>query len=1325
MRVRRLGTSLHARVRAGGDRTSRRPAIPLILYVAAVALILVAAPRANGRDGAGDAAQTVLPQLPRQHLRFDHLSLDQGLASPIVWDVLQDHQGFVWFATFDGLQRYDGYHLKTYQPQPGDLTSLSGSQLRVLYEDRDHVLWAGTWNNGLNRYDRQTDQFTRYQHDPADPSSLGGNAVRAILEDRAGNLWIGTDGGLCRFDRATQRVVRYQHDPANEQSLAHNDVYALYEDQAGVLWIGTFGGGLDRFEPATGRFTHYRHDPADPASLSTDQVYTPITEDQAGNLWIGTWEGGLERLDRSTGRFTHYRHDPDDPTSLSADTIAAIYPDAAGELWVGTWGGGLNRFDPSSGGFMRYQPDPLDPASLSHERVVAIAEDRSGMLWLGTEGGGISRLDRYKQQFTHYQNHPTDPTSLSTKDVYAIVEDRAGYWWIGTLGGGLNRLDRQTGQFVHYRHDPDDPTSLSDDRLLTVYEDRAGSLWIGTAGGLDRLDRQTGRFIHYRNDPADPNSLSSNQVNVISEDREGGLWIGTLNGLNRLDRQTGRFTRYQHNPDDPASLSAFPVRTIVEDRAGNLWIGTRGGGLNRFDRETGTFAHERQDQADPHSLSSNAVLAIHEDRAGSLWIGTEGGGLNRFDPLTQQVVAIYRRQDGLPSDTITAILEDDRGNLWLSTSHGLALFDPATHQARTYDASDGNPITLFQFGAAHRSRAGELIFGGIDGFIAFDPAQLRDDPSVPPIALTDFQLANKPVPIGAGSPLPQAINELPELTLSYQDRVISIEFAALSYRASTRNRYRYTLEGFDGEWIEVDSSRRFVTYTNLNPGAYVFRVTGSNGDGAWNDAGRSLPIVITPPWWLTTWFRSLVALSLISAGVGGYQWRVRTLAARNRQLAALVSERTSALAQRTGELAITNDQLQHEIAERTQAQQGLQQANRTLEQRITELSALNQIAQILTMWTDLHPVLDMVGTMMSRLFDAATISIWRLNPAEETLTRLSSVGQEVANGRSTLAIHDDPLAQRVLVEAQAAVVTQRTPASLLAPPSDSPRGGANNCLMVLPLQAGTTPIGLVTIRAARPHAVYTPTDVALAQTIAGTLANAIENARLLEESRVAAVEEERKRLARELHDSISQELFAASITADVLPQLWELDPQDGQQALGDIQRLTRSALAEMRTLLVELRPAALTRAPLHELLDYLITATSAKSNAAVVARLDQAPRLPEDVQVALYRIVQEAFNNIIKHAQARHVEVALQVTPPVPAESDGWHGGLLLRVADDGRGFDPVHATPGRLGLGGMHERATLIGATLCLTSQPGQGTELTVTWNSATAKKLSEKGGV
>jgi ligand-binding sensor domain-containing protein/signal transduction histidine kinase len=1231
--------------------------------------------------------------------------------------VLQDQQGFVWFATFDGLQRYDGYHLKTYRPRPDDPRSISGGQLRVLYEDRSQVLWVGTWNNGLNRYDRQTDQFVRYRHDPNDPTSLGGNAVRAILEDHAGNLWIGTDGGLSRLDRATQRFVHYQHDPANPQSLAHNDIYALYEDRAGNLWIGTYGGGLDRFEPASGRFTHYRHNPDDPSSLSTDRVYTAIAEDRAGNLWIGTWEGGLERLDRSTGRFTHYRNDPDDSASLAYDTVAALYVDAAGDIWVGTWGGGLDRFEPGSGGFLHEQPDLLDPASLSDERVVAITEDRSGVLWLGTEGGGVSMLDRYKQQFAHYHQRPSDPASLSGGQVFAIAEDQAGSWWIGTFGGGLNRLDRQTGQFVHYRHDPSNPTSLSHDAVATVCEDRTGALWVGTLNGLNRLDRQTGQFTRYQHSPADPHSLSSNQVNTIYEDRAGALWVGTLNGLNRLDRQTGQFTRYQHNPDDDASLSAFPIRTIVEDRAGALWIGTRGGGLNRFDPQTGVFAHYQRNPADPRSLSSNSVLAIHEDQAGSLWIGTEDGGLNQFDPATQQVIARYRRQDGLPSDTITSIVGDERGALWLGTSQGLARFNPTTHRIRSYDQSDGVPISLFQLGAALRSRGGELIFGGINGFVAFDPSQLKDDPSVPPIALTDLQLANRPVPVGDGSPLPQAINELPELTLSYQDRVISIEFAALSYRAPARNRYRYTLEGFDREWTEVDSSRRFVTYTNLNPGAYVFRVRGSNSDGVWNDVGRSLRIVITPPWWQTVWFRALAALLVVGAGAGAYRWRVRALAERNRQLAAQVAERTGALAQRTDELAITNGQLQHEIAERTQAEQALQQVNRTLEQHVTELSALNQITQALTMWTNLHPMLDMVASMMARLFDAATITIWQLHPAQATLTRLSYVGQEpAASGPSTLALRDDPLAQRVLAEAQATVVTQSMPASPLTQLGAPAQTEASTCLMLLPLQAGASPIGLVALRAAQPGVVYTPADVALAQTIAGALANAIENARLSEVARISAVEEERKRLGRELHDSISQELFAASITADVLPQLWELDPQDGQQALGDIQRLTRSALAEMRTLLVELRPAALARAPLHELLDHLITAAGAKSNATIVAQLDPAPPLPEEVQVALYRIAQEALNNMIKHAHARRIDITLQVAPHAPAGSERWRGQLWLCVADDGRGFEPDHAAPGRFGLESMRERAALIGAALRLTSQPGQGTQVAVTWSGATA---------
>jgi PAS domain S-box-containing protein len=486
---------------------------------------------------------------------------------------------------------------------------------------------------------------------------------------------------------------------------------------------------------------------------------------------------------------------------------------------------------------------------------------------------------------------------------------------MGTLGG-LNHYDPETETFTHYLHDPDDPNSLGNDRILSLLEDREGVLWIGLdSAGLNRLDRRTEdgdppRFTRFVHNPADPQSLSDYDVTALYEDRAGILWVGTWTaGLNALDLQAddehARFKRYQHDPEDPHSLGKGIVWDIHEDPAGVLWVGTAGGGLCQFDRESETFACYVHEQDDDHSLSSNTVWAIHPDQDGSLWLGTSAG-LNRFSPQTGQFTH-YNKADGLPHNTVVGILEDDsspgdgHGDLWLSTLGGLSHFDPQLGTFRNYDARDGLQGDTFNL-AVYQTSKGMMMFGGQNGLTSFYPQAVQENPNIPPVRVTGFALSNEPVFIGDDSPLQRSIVETGQLNLSYEDRVISFEFAALAYASPEKNRYRFKLEGFDEEWIEVGSDRRFVTYTNLDPGEYVFRVLGSNSDGAWNNVGASINITIPAPWWGTWWFRGGLLLLVIGLIATGFVWQSDRSGRRERELKAQVAERTHEVRERMKEL---------------------------------------------------------------------------------------------------------------------------------------------------------------------------------------------------------------------------------------------------------------------------------------------------------------------------------------------------------------------------------------------------------------------------------------
>lgn len=816
-------------------------------------------------------------------VRFEHISIEQGLSQVTVYAIFQDSQGFMWFGTEDGLNCYDGYTFTVYKRDPEGPQSLSANTIRAIYEDSSGRFWVGTDGGGLNKFDRAAQQFIRYRHDPQDPHSLSHDTVTVIYQDASGELWIGTGGGgLNRFDPVTEEFTRYRHSPDDPQSLSSDDVTAIQEDSSGRLWVATFGGGVNRFDPDTGGFTHYGHDPDEANSLSSDDV-TSIFLSSSGILWIGTM-GGLDAFDVRTRDFTHYRYNPNDSRSLSSDEISAVMEDTSADfnrtLWVGTTDG-LNEFNPRTGQFLRYQHDPRDPSSISPSEVYSLYEDASGVLWIGTDIGGLNKLDRKMRRFAHYRHNPDDPHSLDSNIVWSIQEDSSGALWVGTASGGLNRLDRPGGQFVHYHPDPEDPHSLNSAAALVVYADSADAIWVGTwGGGLNWLDpeeadRQNGHFTHYRHDPNDPYSLADDVVWALHEDASGALWVGTFgSGLDRFDRELERFTHYRHDPADPDSLSGDVILTIYQDRAGTLWVGTTQG-LSRFDLQTESFRNFRHDPADPRSLTSNAVAAIFEDSSGTLWIGTDDG-LDKFDRDTETFIH-YTEKDGLSSDAVACILEDEVGYLWISSNKGISRFDALSGEFKNYDVRDGLQSNEFNRAACFRGQSGEMYFGGVNGFTAFQPANIHDNPHLPPVVITEFLVFNEPVGIGGDSPLRKPIEQTESLSLSYRDYVFSFEFAALDYSIPSKNQYAYMLEGFDKDWNYVDSTRRFASYANLPAGDYTFRVKGSNNDGVWNETGTSIQITVTPPPWRTWWAYTLYALAAVGLVVGYVRYRTREL----------------------------------------------------------------------------------------------------------------------------------------------------------------------------------------------------------------------------------------------------------------------------------------------------------------------------------------------------------------------------------------------------------------------------------------------------------------
>jgi ligand-binding sensor domain-containing protein/signal transduction histidine kinase len=812
------------------------------------------------------------------NLRFTHLTADDGLPQNHVLAILQDHRGFMWFATEDGLSRYDGNAFVVYKSNPNDPGSIGGNSTKDLQEDGHGNLWVVA-GHGVSKFDPTTERFTRYRHDSNDPNSLSSNTVEDISRDSRGFLWFGTaDSGLDRFDPATETFTHYRSDSDGKFLGMVNRVM---EDSHREIW---FVGerGLFHLDLRTGQITS---PPGTVKGLSAGYLY----EDNVGNFWMlaGSPIVGLVKYDPKRKRCTEY------PVGAGAVFIGSskLLDDGEDGLWVPS-SLGLFYFDLRTERFTyRFRRDETDPDSLNDNAIVQAYRDQAGLLWVATEHRGLNILNSQQEQFGRLKHRPGDPNSLSPGRVSAIYLDSENVLWLGFFPRALDRLDRKTGRITHFVPDPKNRNALSKGvELSTICEDARGYLWLGGwHAGLDRYDKRAGQFKHYGHNPSNPASLMSDNVLSLYEDRSGHLWVGQTGGVSRFDSATQQFVNYPTGPN----ILYNTVSAIYEDRSGTLWLGKWDGVVSRLDPKAKTLVNYTPDSSDPHKLQGGSITVIYEDRAATLWVGSETG-LCRYNRQNETFTCYSEGQYvSSVSNNISGLLEDAHGRLWLSTKSGIFRFDPKTETFRHYDTSDGLQSNEFRDRAFAQGPDGEMFFGGDNGITTFFAEDIRDNPYLPPVVVTSFKIFNKPVPVGAKSILKKSISYVDALRLSYRDNVFSFEFAALSYANSKKNRYRYKLEGLEPGWNEVGSQQRLATYTNLNPGKYVFRVQGSNSDGIWNEQGVSLPILIEPPWWGTWWFRALCVAAFLAMVWGIYESRVRQLAAQfNMRLEERVAERT-------------------------------------------------------------------------------------------------------------------------------------------------------------------------------------------------------------------------------------------------------------------------------------------------------------------------------------------------------------------------------------------------------------------------------------------------
>lgn len=845
--------------------------------------------------------------LAQRPLKFDKITVDNGLSQSNINWILQDKQGFIWFATNGGLNRFDGSQFKTFIHNESDSNSISNNIINHIYEDDNGKIWIST-QNGLNVFDKSLEVFTQYKSESTSASGLSSNQITCTIKDNFGNYWIGTSGGgLNKFNPESNKFRTYRNIIKNPQSISSNYITCLEKDKYGFIWVGTADNGVNMLEPESGKFLRYvKTDINSKQNLSSNLINT-IYEDNDGDLWVGT-SAGIDLIKpKKNGRNLNNRDEiknfhrivfPDKSDAINS--VSSIYQGASGLIWIGTIDNGLCSINKYTKEVRNYIIDPNSDFSILSNNVTCVFDDRSGILWIGTNAG-INLIDIESDRFTWQKRVPGISNSLSSNNIQAIYKENNGVIWLGTYDKGLSKYDPLTEIFTNYldndliiegesikernrilkkydrRKTARKSTKLhylSHNRIYALHRDKSKRLWIGTGGGgLNILNVSSGKIIHFNNIPKDDNSISSDNLRCIFEDKKGRVWIGTEDaGLNLYKNE--KFRRYLSDENDIFSIGGNDIRSIVEDKNGFLWIGTFGGGLNKFDPENNKFTRYRNEN-NKNSLSSNSIYSLYLDADSKLWIGT-ANGLNMLD-ITNGRFEHFNQNNGLPSNSVYTILEDNNDNLWLSTNKGISRLNKNTYAIKNYGNEDGIQNAEFNPSAGYFTRRGEMLFGGINGYCTFYPSEISDNQFKPEIIFTDFKILNEKVPIGSpGSPLVKHISETDTIVLSYKDVSVSFEFVALNFTDSKKNEYAYKMENFEEKWNYI-GNRKFANYTNLQPGEYTLRIKASNNDDVWNEEGISIFIIVTPPIWQTWWFYSLTVIFIFSSILLTIQLRTRAL----------------------------------------------------------------------------------------------------------------------------------------------------------------------------------------------------------------------------------------------------------------------------------------------------------------------------------------------------------------------------------------------------------------------------------------------------------------
>lgn len=794
-----------------------------------------------------------------QTLRFEHFGINEGLSQSSVMCMYQDSDGFLWFGTWDGLNRYDGYTFRHFRHDPADSSTLSNNSILSITEAPDGRLWIGTANRGMNVMDRKSGTVIRV---PLIPNEQIGPAHTMVWDSLT--VAVASKHGVLRYDYRSPRSRPILDRDASQSAF-------ILRTRDGDAWM-TRVSSLDRMR-ADGSIDHFRID-LGAMGISPSSTIFSLYEDTDGRLWVLLLEGGVLEFDRRRGEFLQPNFER---IGLTARNIRFMKEDRAGRFWVGTETGlflaetervnGVRRFT----GFERYQHVEEDDHSLSNSQVYSILEDRTGVIWIGTNIGA-NKLLPARKRFTRVDGAVATGISSPTQFPVAVMTEGDSVLWVGTA----KDLFRQRMHSGSWKRFSPANSGLSNDGIYRLIRDRQNRLWCATKYGLNLFDDRTERFrsVIFPGDKRE--QLWENKILDITADPSGILWLATVRGLVRYDPATGGSRRFLNNiPSDTIGYKYLISVRLEEEK---LWVGTNARGLLRL------RLPEAAIDTVLFPVGANAMgvafMCFHRDRSGMLWAATMGRGIVRIDDRNDSIHARwFTTKQGLSNDFAYGILEDEKGHLWISTNNGLARFDPVSETFRTYTTKDGLPTNEFNQNSFHRAEDGTMYFGGVGGLVKFHPREIGHDTLPPPVAIVNFAIANRPRNdlLADGSAI-----------LRHTENFFSFEFSALSFEVPENNRYAYRLEGLEEEWNEA-GTRRFANYTDIDPGEYTFRVKASNADGVWNETGASFRIIIVPPFYATLWFRILVVVFVFGSIIGGV--RITAHRTYQRQIAELEQQR--------------------------------------------------------------------------------------------------------------------------------------------------------------------------------------------------------------------------------------------------------------------------------------------------------------------------------------------------------------------------------------------------------------------------------------------------